>query len=79
MTDEPNPITFDAKAWQEGFAVGRRGGERTDNPYPPGDSALAWINGSRVKRSRCSRWRTEPWTTNALRGPRFSSLFNWAS
>jgi len=45
MTDEPNAITFNAKAWQEGFAVGRRGGERTDNPYPPGDSALAWING----------------------------------
>jgi len=45
MTDKPNPTTFDAKAWQEGFAVGRRGGERTDNPYPPGDSALAWING----------------------------------
>jgi len=43
MTDKP---CFDAKAWQEGFAGGRRGLTGDANPYPhDSERALAWQSG----------------------------------
>ena len=45
MTHRPR-IILDAKAWQEGFAGGRRGLMDDANPYPPGtETAIAWQSG----------------------------------
>ena len=45
MTDTGR-VVLDAKAWQEGFAGGRRGLTGNANPYSPGsDAALAWQSG----------------------------------
>jgi hypothetical protein len=45
MTDKPR-IILDAKAWQEGFAVGRRGLKWNANPYPVGtDASRSWRSG----------------------------------
>ena len=42
MTDKPR-IILDAKAWQEGFAAGRRGLKWNANPYPAGtDASRSW-------------------------------------
>jgi len=42
MTDKPQ-IILDAKAWQEGFAAGRRGLKWNANPYPAGtDASRSW-------------------------------------
>ena len=43
MTDK---IILDAKAWQEGFAAGRRGLKWNANPYPAGtDASRSWQSG----------------------------------
>ena len=45
MTNKPR-IILDAKAWQEGFASGRRGRAGDANPYPhDSERALAWQSG----------------------------------
>jgi hypothetical protein len=45
MTEKPQ-IILDAKAWQEGFAGGRRGLAGDANPYPlDSERALAWQSG----------------------------------
>jgi hypothetical protein len=57
MTDKPR-IILDAKAWQEGFAAGRRGLKWEANPYPAGKPmhpARGSPVRSRVKRSRCGQ------------------------
>jgi hypothetical protein len=44
--DRPRRIIHDAKAWQEGFAAGRRGLRWNTNPYAPGsDASLGWYSG----------------------------------
>jgi hypothetical protein len=44
--DKPRRIIHDAKAWQEGFAAGRRGLKWNLNPYAPGsDASLGWYSG----------------------------------
>ena len=43
--EEPGRVGQDPVAWQQGFDAVRRGLARGANPYPPGDSALAWAAG----------------------------------
>jgi hypothetical protein len=46
MNDNTRRVVFDAKAWQEGFAAGRRGLQWNANPYPAGsDASVGWFSG----------------------------------
>jgi hypothetical protein len=57
MTDTPRRIIHDAKAWQEGFAAGRRGLKWNANPMlraamPRSAGTPGWL---REGRSHCDR------------------------